>query len=97
MNDARQKDAPELILIHQGILQCVPNAEGHCVTCSDEALAAIVLSVDSESGVALVSVQEVMEEIDITLVDAVVPGDSVLVHGGVAIALLTKSEASHDE
>ena len=97
MNDAKQKDAPEFIPIHQGILQCVPTADGHCVTCSDEALTAIVLRVDQENGVALVSVQEVTEEIDITLVDAVVPGDAVLVHGGVAIALLTESEASHDE
>ena len=68
---------------------CDPTAEGHCVTCSDEALQARVLRVDEETGLALVEVMaEEMrtEEIDITLVENVVPGDLLLVHGGVAIA-----------
>ena len=79
---------------HVGIMQCIPTAEGHCITCSDEAVQATVLRVDEEGGLALVSVQETTEEIDITLVDTVAPGDVVLVHGGVAIALL--SEASDE-
>jgi hydrogenase maturation factor len=67
----------------------------HCATCSDEALPARVLRVDHESRLALVSVvgtrfiaspKETVEEIDITLVDNVAPGDLLLVHGGVAIA-----------
>jgi hydrogenase maturation factor len=68
---------------------CELDAEGyyaHCATCSDEALPARVLRVDQESGLALVSVKETVEEIDITLVDSVAPGDLLLVHGGVAIA-----------
>ncbi len=64
---------------------CVLDAAGHCVTCSDEALPAKVLRVDQETGLALVTVQDAMEEIDITLVEGVVPGDVLLVHGGVAI------------
>jgi len=62
--------------------------EGHCITCSDEALSASVLRVDSENGLALVTIEgsETAEEIDITLVDDIAPGDVVLVHGGVAIA-----------
>src|SRR5450759_1847256 len=80
---------------------CEFDAEGyraslaHCATCSDEALPARVLRVDQESGLALVSVvgtrfiaspKETVEEIDITLVDEVAPGDLLRVHGGGAIA-----------
>ncbi len=64
---------------------CVLDAEGHCVTCSDEALPAKVLHVDQETGLALVMVKDTTEEIDITLVDDVAPGDILLVHGGIAI------------
>ena len=70
---------------------CELDAEGHCVTCSDEALTARVLCVDSETGSALVEImteKQTTEEIDITLVDSVDPGDLLLVHGGVAIANL---------
>ncbi|HVB21331.1 MAG TPA: HypC/HybG/HupF family hydrogenase formation chaperone [Ktedonobacteraceae bacterium] len=67
---------------------CELDANGHCITCSDEALSASVLRVDGENGLALVAIEgsEAEEEIDITLVDDIVPGDIVLVHGGVAIA-----------
>jgi hydrogenase expression/formation protein HypC len=67
---------------------CELHAEGHCITCSDQALPASVLRVDCENGLALVTVEgsEMAEEIDITLVDDIAPGDVVLVHGGVAIA-----------
>ena len=82
---------------------CELDADGHCVTCSDEALPARVLWVDQESALAQVSVvgtrsiaspKETVEEIDITLVDTVAPGDILLVHGGVAIA--HQGEASHE-
>lgn len=70
---------------------CELDAEGRCVTCSDEALTARVLYVDQETGLALVEIvaeKNTTEEIDITLVESVVPGDLLLVHGGVAIANL---------
>ncbi|HEY6408220.1 MAG TPA: HypC/HybG/HupF family hydrogenase formation chaperone [Ktedonobacteraceae bacterium] len=73
---------------------CELDAEGHCVTCSDEALPARVLRVDQEHGLALASVKDTVEEIDITLVDSVAPGDILLVHGGVAIA--HQGEASNE-
>jgi hydrogenase assembly chaperone HypC/HupF len=69
---------------------CELDAEGHCITCSDEALPATVLHVDEESGSALVEINEETEEVDITLVDEVAPGDLLLVHGGVAIAHLDR-------
>ena len=65
---------------------CALDSEGHCVTCSDAALSAKVLRVDQETGLALVTVKDTTEEIDITLVDDVAPGDILLVHGGVAIS-----------
>jgi hydrogenase maturation factor len=67
---------------------CELDADGHCVTCSDEALPVRVIRVDAESGLALVEVKDTTEEIDVTLVDEVVPGDVLLVHGGVAIGHL---------
>ena len=83
---------------------CIPDAEGHCITCSDEALPYTVVRVDAEHGFAEVSVAkaigqsgqsegmgEITEEIDISLVDDVIPGSVVLVHGGVAIALLSEA------
>ncbi|MEO8970449.1 MAG: HypC/HybG/HupF family hydrogenase formation chaperone, partial [Ktedonobacteraceae bacterium] len=61
---------------------CELDSNGHCITCSDEALPASVLRVDGENGLALVTIEgsETEEEIDITLVDDIVPGDTVLVH-----------------
>ena len=94
MKDVERMDVLNDISSCVGIMQCIPTTEGHCITCSDEAVQATILRVDEESGLALVSVQETTEEIDITLVDTVAPGDVVLVHGGVAIALL--SEASDE-
>ncbi len=58
----------------------------HCVTCSEEALVARVLRVDEDRGIALVSVGDVTQEIDITLVDEVRREQLLLVHAGVAIA-----------
>jgi HupF/HypC family len=74
-----------------GDASCELDADGHCVTCSDEALTARVLRVDQETGLALVEIvaeRHTTEEIDITLVESVAPGDLLLVHGGVAIANL---------
>src|SRR5436309_3544880 len=65
---------------------CELGAKGHCITCSDEAVTVQVLQVDSETGIAFVTVQDKTEEVDITLVEDVMPGDWLLVHGGVAIA-----------
>jgi hydrogenase maturation factor len=94
MNDGERKGTLEGILPLEGAAYCTPTADGHCITCSDEALSATIVSVNQEQGSALVTVQEVTEEIDITLVDTVAPGDIVLVHGGVAIALV--SEANNE-
>ncbi len=70
----------------QTVRSCAPDAAGHCVTCADEALPATVLRVGPAAGLALVAVHDAETEIDISLVDDVVVGDVLLVHGGVAIA-----------
>lgn len=71
---------------------CVLDADGHCITCSDEALPARVLQIDEELGTALVEVGMETVEVDITLVDEVVPGNWLLVHGGVAMAIMDSLE-----
>ena len=87
-NDRR--DVQELTLIPPE--SCSLDAEGHCITCSDEALQVRVLSVDCDTGVALVELGKNTEEVDISLVEEVVPGDMLLVHGGVAIASFKEGE-----
>ena len=64
---------------------CTHYEDGHCLTCSDQAILVKVLRVNHETGLALVTVGEETEEIDITLVEHVTPGDMLLAHGGVAI------------
>lgn len=70
---------------------CVLDAEGHCITCSDEAWPVRVLHIDQQTGLALVHRrEEQQEEVDITLVADVMPGDWLLVHGGVALERLAR-------
>lgn len=66
--------------------------EGACLTCTDEALPARVLSIGEESGIALVEIGETITEIDVTLIDAVAPGDWLLAHGGVAIGRMGEDQ-----
>ena len=66
--------------------QC-SSTEDPCITCSDQALPARVLSVDRERGLALVKIEQETAEVDVTLIEDVEPGDTLLVHGGVALSL----------
>ncbi len=58
----------------------------HCITCGDEALPATVVSLDERLDVAVVEIDGQTTEVDISLVDGVAIGDTVLVHGGVALS-----------
>jgi hypothetical protein len=60
----------------------------HCITCSDEVQLVRVLQIDQEKQSALVMQEDTdrIEEIDISLVEAISLGDQLLIHGGVAIA-----------
>src|SRR5215472_13123536 len=72
-------------IVSGSMTSCTLDGEGHCITCSDEAVQVRVVSVNEEHGLALVSIDGVEEEVDITLVEQIAPGDVLLVHGGVAI------------
>lgn len=75
-------------------MKCELDAEGHCITCSDEATAATVQRIDQETGVAFVTIDDTIEEVDISLIDDVAAGDVILVHGGVAIGIVELNEAN---
>jgi hypothetical protein len=66
--------------------QCSKDEE-HCPTCSDQAQPAKVLSVDHARGLALVEIAQTTAEIDVSLIEDVEPGDTLLVHDGVALSL----------
>ena len=66
---------------------------GHCTTCSDEALPARVLEVSEDLWTARVDMDGQEIEVDISLVDKAVPGTWLLVHGGVALGLIAEAEA----
>lgn len=61
--------------------------EEHCITCGDTLLSTRVLSIQQERRCALIESEDSTQEVDISLVDEVAPGDFILVHGGVAIAV----------
>ncbi len=64
---------------------CEFHSAGHCLTCSDEVQLAQVLRIDQEEQCALVMIEDSTEEVDISLVETISPGDHLLIHGGVAI------------
>lgn len=63
-------------------------AVGVCITCADNAVPARVVSVDEATGLAVVTIGDHTEAIDITLVDDVTPGALLLIHAGIAIGCL---------
>ena len=54
-----------------------------CITCSDEAVEAVVVSVDAAEAVVLADGCE--ERVAIDLVPAAAPGDVLLCHAGLAL------------
>ncbi|MEV7970509.1 HypC/HybG/HupF family hydrogenase formation chaperone [Sphaerisporangium sp. NPDC088356] len=59
-----------------------------CLTCSDEALPALVVRL-LDHDLAIAEMEGVHEQVSVALVDAAV-GDTVLVHAKEAIAVITK-------
>jgi hydrogenase maturation factor len=57
-----------------------------CLTCTDALLTATVLRINAEDNLAIVAISGRQEEIDISLVAPVAPGQVLLVHGGIALA-----------
>jgi hypothetical protein len=68
---------------------CAPDSPGHCITCSDEALEACVIEVEGDTALVGLSESEIWAAIDISLLDVVVPGNRLLIHGGVALEILS--------
>jgi hydrogenase maturation factor len=81
---------------HPGLLKEDPAGvdctEDVCITCSDEAVLAEIVSVHGDE--ALVRAGGKREEIDISCVDTPAPGDLVLVHAGTAIGIPSNSNGS---
>jgi hydrogenase expression/formation protein HypC len=66
----------------------------HCLTCGDDGVEMRVVAVDDARGLALCEAAGgARESVEIALVDAVVPGDALLVHAGTALAKLEESPA----
>ena len=66
----------------------------HCITCGDDGIPMTVVRVDAAQGLAVCTDDAGSEAtVEISLVGPVAGGDRVLVHAGVAIALLQASEA----
>ncbi|HET7758331.1 MAG TPA: HypC/HybG/HupF family hydrogenase formation chaperone [Gaiellaceae bacterium] len=61
------------------------NAE-RCLTCSDEAVRAVVVEVEAPN--ATVEVDGQRERVGIELVEGVEPGDTLLCHAGIALEKL---------
>ncbi len=73
--------------------ECHP--EVGCITCGDEGVEMRALKVDAASGLAVcVDAGGSTSEVDLGIVTGVAPGDSVLVHAGVALARLEPEEVT---
>lgn len=68
--------------------------EEHCLTCSDALLVVRVKELRKEEDLALIEVDGQVEEVDISLIEEVRPGDILLAHGGVALARQTENAAT---
>ncbi|HYZ29012.1 MAG TPA: HypC/HybG/HupF family hydrogenase formation chaperone [Thermoleophilaceae bacterium] len=61
----------------------------HCITCSDEGIPMRVVKLDPARGVALCeSADGERATVETALLEAVAPGDELLVHAGVALLRL---------
>ncbi|HEY3613950.1 MAG TPA: HypC/HybG/HupF family hydrogenase formation chaperone [Gaiellales bacterium] len=68
----------------------------HCITCSDEGLPLRIVALEGDGLARCLadgSPCEPGETVDVQLVGDVAPGDLVLVHAGVALALLEVADA----
>lgn len=64
---------------------CVPNPDGSCSICGDEALPGVVESIDATSATAEVRANSLTTTVALDLLEEVSVGDTVLVHLGFAI------------
>jgi hydrogenase assembly chaperone HypC/HupF len=63
--------------------------DDHCITCSDEGVPMRVLKIDTGRELALCAATDGAHgSVEIALVEPVAPGDTLLVHAGVALVKL---------
>jgi hydrogenase maturation factor len=61
----------------------------HCITCGDDGVPMTVVRVDSDRGLALCEDADgTRATVEIALIDAVAPDDTLLVHAGTALTRL---------
>ena len=64
-------------------------SEEHCITCSDEGVSMRVLALDDDRSLALCAREDgERATVEVALLDAVAPGDVLLVHAAVALMRL---------
>lgn len=73
---------------------CVPNADGSCSICGDEAIPGVVETMQTESGTAEVRTGSGTTTVAIDLLEEVSIGDTVMVHLGFAIAHLVPGRSA---
>jgi hydrogenase maturation factor len=65
---------------------CITDHAGHCITCSDEAVAMTVVELDSDTELALCEAADGSRHtVEVALVAPIGPADCLLVHAGTAI------------
>jgi hydrogenase maturation factor len=64
-----------------------------CITCSDEAHPGRILTLPSDPfGLAVVRTAAGLEEVDVSLIGEVTPGQEILIHAGTAIGRVDGTE-----
>lgn len=71
---------------------CVPNPDGSCSICADEAFPGLVLSVDPTDNTAQVQLPAEVATVALDLIEVPYPGDSVMVHMGFAISRIDSGD-----
>ena len=67
--------------------------EDHCITCGDEGIEMRVTRAEDVQGIAACrDAQGAQTEVDVLLVEPVRPGELLLVHAGVAIGRVGRSQ-----
>ena len=66
------------------------SARERCLTCSDEALKAVVVAVNGPDAIVRIGVEE--EHVAVDLVPDAAPGDLLLCHAGIALARLEQPD-----
>ncbi len=70
----------------------------HCITCGDDGDPMTVVAVDDHRGVAICSDDDgERRTVETALVDAVTPGDRLLVHAGTALVLLGDEDFEQED